>query len=47
MCDDYTDQFAEKVVAIIGPVLTARMQNIAHNAGATNKKIEPEQGTGA
>ena len=46
MRNDYTDQFAEKVVAIIGPALTARMQNMAHNAGAANKKIKAEQGTG-
>ena len=40
--EDYTDQFAEKVVAILGPAFKTRMQNMS-NGGA--KKIKTEQGT--
>lgn len=45
--EDYTDQFADNVVAIVGPAVAARMQNMAHNVGAATKKLKAEQGTGA
>ena len=42
----YSDQFADKVVAIVGPAVSARMQNMAHNAGAATKKLKAEQDAG-
>ena len=44
MREDYTDQFVEKVVAILGPAFKTRIQNMS-NGGA--KKIKTEQGTTA
>jgi hypothetical protein len=42
---DYTDQFADKVVQVIGPAVLARM--LALSRGRGEKKVKAEPGTTA
>jgi hypothetical protein len=38
---DYNDQFADKVVQVLGPVVSAWMQAMSRVAGAKRAKAEP------